>query len=64
MLPCFAGDIDPLLERAGDAIDDLQETQWIVMHNDDRHRAEVRTVIDRVAALVLGALGLRLLWGR
>ncbi len=52
VLPCFAGDIDPLLERAGDTIDELQETQWIVMHNDDRHRAEVRTVIDRVAALV------------
>lgn len=52
VLPCFAGDADPLLERAGPEIDALREGQWIVMHNDDRHRPEVRTVIDRIAALV------------
>jgi len=51
ILPCFAGDRDPLLERAGDEIADLREWQWIVMHNDDRHRSDVRTVIDRVVAL-------------
>jgi DNA-binding transcriptional LysR family regulator len=52
VLPCFAGDRDPLLERAGDTIDALREGQWIVMHNDDRHRRDVRTVIDRIVALV------------
>lgn len=52
VLPCFAGDRDPLLERAGDTIEELLEYQWIVMHNDDRHRPDVRTVIDRVVALV------------
>jgi DNA-binding transcriptional LysR family regulator len=50
VLPCFAGDRDPLLERAGDEISELRESQWIVMHNDDRHRPEVRAVIDRMAA--------------
>lgn len=52
LLPCFAGDRDPLLERAGEPIAELTESQWIVMHNDDRHRADVRTVIDRIVALV------------
>jgi DNA-binding transcriptional LysR family regulator len=52
VLPCFAGDRDPLLERAGPEIEELHEHQWIVMHNDDRHRPEVRTVIDRIARLV------------
>jgi DNA-binding transcriptional LysR family regulator len=52
VLPCFAGDRDPLLERAGDEIAELREDQWLVMHNDDRHRPDVRTVIDRIVALV------------
>lgn len=52
LLPCFAGDRDPLLERAGDEIEELRGAQWLVMHNDDRHRAEVRTVIDRIVELV------------
>jgi len=51
VLPCFAGDRDPLLERAGPPIDELREGQWVVMHNDDRHRPEVRTVIERIVAL-------------
>jgi DNA-binding transcriptional LysR family regulator len=52
MLPCFAGDRDPLLERAGPPIAELCQDQWIVMHNDDRHRPEVRTVIDRMVSLI------------
>ncbi|WP_274426335.1 LysR family transcriptional regulator [Chelativorans sp. YIM 93263] len=51
VLPCFAGDRDPHLERAGDEIAELREEQWIVMHNDDRYRPEVRTVIDRIVAV-------------
>jgi DNA-binding transcriptional LysR family regulator len=51
MLPCFAGDRDPLLERAGDPVPELREGQWLVMHNDDRHRPEVRAVIEKMAAL-------------
>ena len=52
MLPCFAGDRDPLLERAGEPVEALREAQWVVMHNDDRHRSDVRTVIGRIVALV------------
>ena len=52
VLPCFAGDRDPHLERAGAEIADLREAQWLVMHNEDRHRADVRTVIDRMVDLV------------
>ena len=40
------------MERAGDEIEELRGAQWLVMHNDDRHRAEVRTVIDRIVELV------------
>jgi DNA-binding transcriptional LysR family regulator len=52
VVPCFAGDRDPLLERAGDEIAELRHRQWIVMHNDDRHRPEVRAIIERMAALI------------
>ena len=51
VLPCFAGDRDPLLERAGDEIAELRHSQFIVMHDDDRHRPEVRRVVERMAAL-------------
>jgi DNA-binding transcriptional LysR family regulator len=51
LLPCFAGDRDPLLERAGEPVPELHEGQWLVMHNDDRHRPEVRMVIERMVAL-------------
>jgi DNA-binding transcriptional LysR family regulator len=52
ILPCFAGDRDALLERAGEEIAELREGQWLVMHNDDRHRPDVRAVIERMAALI------------
>lgn len=52
ILPCFAGDRVPDLERAGEEIAELRESQWLVMHNDDRHRSDVRIVIDRMVALV------------
>ncbi|MFZ2102549.1 MAG: LysR family transcriptional regulator [Oricola sp.] len=51
VMPCFAGDRDPQLVRAGPLITDLTEWQYLVMHNDDRHRPEVRKAIDRLNAL-------------
>lgn len=51
VLPCFVGDRDPALVRAGPMIAALEHVMWIVMHDDERHRPEVRTVIDRLAAL-------------
>ncbi|MDW9531538.1 LysR family transcriptional regulator [Sinorhizobium meliloti] len=48
VLPCFVGDLDPLLERVGDEIEPLRHRQWIVMNNEDRHRRDIRTVVDRM----------------
>lgn len=51
VMPCFAGDRDLRLVRAGPPIDDLAQSQYMVMHGEDRHRPEVRTVIRRIATL-------------
>lgn len=51
VLPCFIGDSDPALTRAGPIIPELTHDLWIVAHDDERQRPEVRTVIDRLAAL-------------
>ncbi len=48
VLPCFVGDLDPLLERVGDEIEPLRHRQWIVMNNEDRYRRDIRTVVDRM----------------
>jgi DNA-binding transcriptional LysR family regulator len=52
VLPCFVGDQDMRLERVGDEIESLRHRQWIVMNNDDRHRLEIRTVVDRMVKFV------------
>jgi Transcriptional regulator len=52
VLPCFVGDQDVRLERVGGEIVSLRHTQWIVMNNDDRYRRDIRTVVDRMTALV------------
>ena len=52
VLPCFAGDLDSNLERAGPQIAGLRHGQWVVMNNDDRHRREIRTVAGRLVKLL------------
>jgi DNA-binding transcriptional LysR family regulator len=52
VLPCFVGDLEPRLERTGAEIESLRHSQWIVMNNEDRHRREIRTVIDRMTKLM------------
>jgi DNA-binding transcriptional LysR family regulator len=52
VLPCFAGDRDSKLERIGQALPELLQDQWLVMHDDDRHRPEVRIVLDRLGDLL------------
>lgn len=52
VLPCFVGDIEPRLERAGEEIGSLRHQQWIVINNEDRHRREIRTVLDRMTKLL------------
>ncbi|MDI5926485.1 LysR family transcriptional regulator [Rhizobium leguminosarum] len=51
VLPCFIGDQERRLVRAGPVIDELTYEMWIVAHDDERQRPEVRIVIDRLAAL-------------
>jgi DNA-binding transcriptional LysR family regulator len=58
VLPCFVGDQDMRLERVGDEITSLRHTQWVVMNNDDRHRREIRTVVDRMVRFVKGNVDL------
>ncbi|GGA98176.1 LysR family transcriptional regulator [Brucella endophytica] len=52
VLPCFVGDQDMRLVRAGEEIAELRHSQWLVMNNDDRHRREIRTVADRMVKFV------------
>ena len=52
VLPCFVGDLDPMLERVGSEIHELRHKQWLVTHNDDRSRREIRTIADRMAKLL------------
>ncbi|MGK6314059.1 LysR family transcriptional regulator [Neorhizobium sp. DT-125] len=54
VLPCFVGDQDMRLERVGEEIQNLRHSQWIVMNNDDRHRREIRTVVDRMVKFIKG----------
>jgi len=51
VLPCFVGDRLPTLRRVGPIIDELTESQWLVLHSETRNRPAVRTVIDRLSAL-------------
>ncbi|OCW57965.1 LysR family transcriptional regulator [Hoeflea olei] len=51
VLPVFVGDANPAIEREGETLAALDHPLWIVAHDDDRHRPEVRLVIDRVAEL-------------
>ena len=52
VMPVFVGDADPDLVREGDIIDELDHDLWIVANADDRHRAELRGVIDRLADIL------------
>ena len=47
-MPCMVADTDPTLARAGPVIEALSEEVFLVMHNDDRHRAPLRRLIDRL----------------
>ncbi|PRX10360.1 UNVERIFIED_ORG: DNA-binding transcriptional LysR family regulator [Martelella mediterranea] len=58
VLPVHIGDSDPALERVGGMIDALSHPLFIIAHDDDRHRPEVRTVIERLATLIKTNSGL------
>lgn len=52
VFPCFAADSDPRLIRVAQPIAELTSEQWLVTHHEERHTREVRTVADRIAALM------------
>ena len=52
VLPCFIGDLDPMLERTTVELADLRHKHWIVTHNDDRSRREIRRIADRMVRLL------------
>jgi DNA-binding transcriptional LysR family regulator len=52
VLPVFLGDAQPDLIREGGIIEALDQPLHIVVNDDDRHRAEVRLAIERLAALL------------
>lgn len=54
IIPCFAGDRDPMLERARPPVAELLQDQWLVMHEEGRNMPHVRMVIDRLGDLLSG----------
>jgi DNA-binding transcriptional LysR family regulator len=52
VLPCFVGDEDPQLVRATEPIEELRGEQWLALNEQGRREPAVRTVIDRLAALL------------
>lgn len=51
IMPCLIADTDPALSRAGPVIEELTETQHLVMHADDRHLPHQRLLIQRLVQL-------------
>lgn len=52
LLPTFIGDQQPDLIRVTAAIAELTHDQWLVTHQDERFRPEVRLTIDRIYELL------------
>ncbi len=51
VLPAFVGDAMPSLVREGEPLAELTHPLWLAVNDDDRHRPEMRLVIDRLSAL-------------
>jgi DNA-binding transcriptional LysR family regulator len=58
VFPCFIGDADPRLARMAGTIPELETEQWLVCHHEERHNPAVRTVTDRIAALMRNSAAL------
>ncbi|MEQ8968030.1 MAG: LysR family transcriptional regulator [Azospirillaceae bacterium] len=56
VLPCFVGDAEQGLVRAGPEIDALGHDQWLVVHHEERHRPAVRRLADRIAGVIAADL--------
>lgn len=53
VLPTFIGEKTSELKRVSADIEELEHTQWLVCHHEDRHLPEVRKVIDRVHEMLV-----------
>ena len=51
LLPCYAADPDPLLQRVSQPVPELAADYWVIVHRDLRRAACVRAVIDWVQTL-------------
>jgi DNA-binding transcriptional LysR family regulator len=51
LLPCYAADPDPLLERLTEPVPEMAADYWVIVHRDLRRAACVRAVIDWVQTL-------------
>ncbi len=51
LLPCYAGDGDPLLRRVTKPVPELAADYWVIVHRDLRRAACVRAVIDWIRGL-------------
>jgi len=52
VLPCFVGDAEPELLRIGGPVPELRGEQWLALNDQARREPAVRTVIDRLVALL------------
>ncbi len=46
MLPCFAGDPDPNLQRVRPVVPQAASALWLLAHPDLRHAARIRALVD------------------
>jgi DNA-binding transcriptional LysR family regulator len=51
VLPCFAADGDPLLERLTETLPEIAAEYWVIVHRDLRRALCVRAVIDWIREL-------------
>jgi DNA-binding transcriptional LysR family regulator len=51
VLPCYAADADPLLERLTPPVPEIAAEYWVIVHRDLRRAACVRAVIDWLQGL-------------
>ena len=51
LLPCYAADPDPRLERVTPPVPELAADYWVIVHRDLRRAACVRAVIDWIGRL-------------
>jgi DNA-binding transcriptional LysR family regulator len=51
ILPCYAADEDPLLERLTPPVPEIAAEYWVIVHRDLRRAACVRAVIDWIQDL-------------